>query len=437
MQASRAEHAPEQSPDLSRPVVGSTGGTVLFVAEAVTLAHVARPVALARALAARGFDPVVAVDPRYADICPVTGARMEPLRSIPSAQFLEALARGAPLYDLPTLRQYVEDDLALLRRVRPAVVVGDFRLSLSVSARLLGVPYINLSNAYWSPRARPVWHVPDLPWSGWLPPALGDMLFRTARPLAFRLHARAMEALRREHALPSLGSDLRRVYTDGDLTLYADPAELVPLIGAPSTERHLGPVPWSPEVALPAWWPQVAQAGELVYVTLGSSGSGRRLPDVVEGLSRLGVTVVVATAGATLPATLPANVYAAPFLPGDALARLSSLVVCNGGSPSSHQALAHGVPVLGLPGNLDQFLNMGFLERAGVGAWLRPQSAGAQHVERLARHMLGNRSLHTNAVVLARAIARYDPAALLVAAIEDLRPGLRDASKTPGPQREH
>ena len=39
---------------------------VLLVGEAVTLAHVARPIALARKLVARGYRPILAADPRFA-----------------------------------------------------------------------------------------------------------------------------------------------------------------------------------------------------------------------------------------------------------------------------------------------------------------------------------------------------------------------------------
>jgi len=393
---------------------------VLFVAEAVTLAHVARPVALARGLARKGFEPIVATDPRYAAICPGDGWPTETIRSIPTAQFLGALSKGTPVYDLTTLRAYVEEDLALLRRTQPSIVVGDFRLSLSVSARLLKIPYINVTNAYWSPYARPEWHAPALPWTRHLPAALSDLAFRAARPLAFRLHARPMEALRREHGMPSLGFDLLRVYTDGDITLYADTPELVPLFDAPRTHRHLGPVAWSPSVPLPAWWGELEPGPRLIYVTLGSSGSAARLPGIVRGLARLGRTVVVATATPEPPPGLPEEARVAAYLPGDLVAQRSDLVVCNGGSPTSHQALAHGVPVLALPANLDQFLNSAYVAAAGAGEWLRPEAATAETVERVARRMLAARPMRLAAAALARSAAMHDPADTLAGAIAEL-----------------
>ena len=50
-----------------------------------------------------------------------------------------------------------------MRRVRPGVVVGDFRLSLSISARLAGIPYVALINAHWSPWSTQRFPLPELP----------------------------------------------------------------------------------------------------------------------------------------------------------------------------------------------------------------------------------------------------------------------------------
>jgi UDP:flavonoid glycosyltransferase YjiC (YdhE family) len=396
--------------------------TILFVAEAVTLAHVARPVSLARGLAAQGRPVVMAVDGRFDAVCPTDEWRTERIATMTTACFLEALRTGSPIHDRESFDASVAEDLALLARVRPAVVVGDFRLSLSVSARLAGVPYINISNAYWSPHARRTWHVPALPWTRFLPAPIGDLAFRAARPIAFRLHARGMEASRRGRGLADLGHDLLRNYTDGDITLYADPPELVPLFDAPVSHRHLGPVPWSPPIAVPPWWDRLDRRDGVVYVTLGSSGSAARLPTVLEGLARLGLPVVVATAGATLPAAVPANVSLAPYLPGDTIAAASRLVVCNGGSPTSHQALMHGVPVLALPSNLDQFLNSACLQDAGVGLWLRPQHASADAVTATAKTMLADATLRQRAAALAERLARHRPVEVLAEAIDALAP---------------
>jgi UDP:flavonoid glycosyltransferase YjiC (YdhE family) len=230
-----------------------------------------------------------------------------------------------------------------------------------------------------------------------------------------------MEALRREHGMAGLGHDLLRVYSDGDITLYADPAELVPLFDAPPSHRHIGPVRWEPALMPPAWWQAVAGSAQRpIYVTLGSSGDAARLPKIVDGIARLGVPVVVAAAGAPTPAPLPPNVHVAAYLPGESVASRCSLVVCNGGSPTSHQALAQGVPVLALPANLDQVLNSAYLQDAGVGAWLRADIATPTAIERLARRMIDAPEPRRAAATMAGAIARIDPCDGLARAIADL-----------------
>jgi UDP:flavonoid glycosyltransferase YjiC (YdhE family) len=88
---------------------------------------------------------------------------------------------------------------------------------------------------------------------------------------------------------------------------------------------------------------------------------------------------MVATAGKTLPPGIGSSrTQIHDFLPGDQLCRLAQLVICNGGSPTTNQALAHGVPVLGIARNMDQFLNMRAIEEFGAGLLVR-----ADRVERI------------------------------------------------------
>src|SRR5437588_11789567 len=107
---------------------------VLFFAEAVTLAHVARPFVLATSLDPDTYEVYWAAHPRFNDLFgSMSFAGRRTIESIPCEQFLGALAKGAPVYDTATLRSYVGEDLAVIREFTPDLIVGDFRLSLSVS----------------------------------------------------------------------------------------------------------------------------------------------------------------------------------------------------------------------------------------------------------------------------------------------------------------
>jgi UDP:flavonoid glycosyltransferase YjiC (YdhE family) len=407
------------------PLLSSTEGRprrILFLAEAVTLAHVARPVALAQALDRTHYDVTLAVDPRYNRLLGDLPFPVRPIHSISSEQFLHVLARGSPLYDAATLRDYVREDLEVLRETAPDVVVGDFRLSLAVSARLARVPYLAITNAYWSPYARQRFPLPELPLTKVVGVRLAGCVFRIARPVAFAYHTLPLNRVRREHGLPSLGLDLRRIYTEADHVAYADVPELAPTVDLPATHHYLGPVLWSPRVEAPAWWDHLSQDRPILYVTLGSSGQGDLLPAILQALADLPVFVVAATAGRTWSAPLPDNARVADYLPGEEAAARSRLVICNGGSPTTQQALAAGVPVLGIPSNMDQYMNMEGICRAGAGVLIRAGTADATSVRAAVCKLIAQQSYTEAASRLARSFASYPTAARFRTLVDNLWP---------------
>jgi UDP:flavonoid glycosyltransferase YjiC (YdhE family) len=394
------------SPPDSRPTPRKR--RILFLAEAVTLAHVARPFALACALDPEAYEVYLACDPRYRHLFPASTFTWRPLSSISVERFLDALAKGQRLYDVPTLHGYVEEDLKLLQELRPDAVVGDFRLSLAVSARVSGTPYLAITNAYWSPYARQCFPLPDLPLVRQVGLRAARLLFGLIRPFAFAYHTRPLNRVRRAYGLPSLDLDLRRVYTEADYTLYADVPELTPVYNAPPSHQFLGPVLWSPAVPPPPWWDEVPLDRLVIYVTLGSSGRPELLGVVLEALADLPVWVVAATAGHPLPEAVPANAFVANYLPGEAAAAQAALVVCNGGSPTTQQALAAGKPVVGLPSNMDQYLNMGSVWRVGAGELVQAGQATAGQVQTTVREVLSQPRYAAAAAGLAGTLAKYD-----------------------------
>jgi len=378
---------------------------VLFIAEAVTLAHVARANALARTLDPTRYDVHAAWDPRFNELIGDLPFTFHPIRSLSSEQFLRRLARGMPMHDRKTLQRYVEDDLAVIRTVSPHVVVGDFRLSLAASARLAGVPHVAIANAYWSPFGKQTFVFPeyDYPLAGIVGARMATSIFQWLRPIGFAMHTRPLNAVLRAHGLPGIGGDIRTMYTFGDYTAYADIPGLALTYELPASHRYIGAVLWSPAVERPPWWDSLPDDRPVVYVTPGSSGEQQWLPVVLDALAGLPVTVIAATAGRIRIDRPPANARLSDFLPGTAAAARSSLVICNGGSPTTYQALAAGVPVLGLSGNnMDQHLNMDAVRRAGAGDILRARGVTAAAVHAAVRSLLGD----SRSVEAARTLAR-------------------------------
>ncbi len=394
--------------------------TILFVADAVTLAHVARPVALAQGLDADKFNVILACDPRYEAFLKELPFPVRPVQSISSEQFLRAAAHGRPLYDTDTLRNYVREDLTLLASVKPTVVIGDHRLSLAVSARVARVPYLGIINAYWSPYADLASPLPELPMNRWLGTTLSQHVFNLAWPLAAAYHSLPLNRVRHDYGLPSIGWDWRQPYTNADFTLYADASELVPTHALPKNHCYLGPIQWSPPVGLPSWWNDLPTDRPLIYATLGSSGHSGLLKTVLDALADLPITVMATTAGKELGGTPPVNARLVDFAPGDQLAAQADLMICNGGSLTVYQALAAGKPVLGIAAHMDQHLSMRYVEQAGVGILLRSEQLSAEKLRSAVQHLLLNDQIKHRARGMARSIVGYSPAQRLTGILEEV-----------------
>ncbi len=389
-------------------VNNTTRKRVLFVAEAVTLAHITRPLVLAQSLNPQYFDIHFACAPGKDFLFSGTTFTRWPIQSIPEERFLRALAKGTPIYDLRTLEDYVENDLQILDQVKPDLVVGDFRLSLAVSAPLRKTTYVALVNAHWSPfSTEKRFPVPEIRLTRMLGVHLASALFHRVQPLVFAYHAEPMNRLRERHSLAALGN-LLNVYTYADYTLYADVPSLVKTVDLPPNHRYIGPIFWSPSIDVPSWWNTLEDSKPIIYTTLGSSGQVQVLPAVIAALKELPVTVMLATAGRYSIRDFPANFWVADYLPGEKVVQRASLVVCSGGSATAYQALREGIPILGIPSNMDQLLTMSAIARAGAGILLRAGRMTRERFRRAVSKILGDESYRAAARHVAHEIAKLD-----------------------------
>ena len=134
---------------------------------------------------------------------------------------------------------------------------------------------------------------------------------------------------------------------------------------------------------------------------------------IIEALQGLDVDSVIAVGeGNTLRITAK-NMLVARYLPGDQVAGMASVVICNGGSPTSHQALGKGCPVLGIPSNLDQLLNMQCVERVGAGLSIRADALSVKGLQSALVALLEDASYSEAAKRIATLFAAYDPVSLI------------------------
>lgn len=345
---------------------------ILFMGEAVAISHVARPNMLAAYLHDENYDVCFACDFRYNHLISENGFKMVELYSLPSHVVLDRLRRNEPVFDADTLDRYVQQDLKILREFKPDIVVGDQRHSLAVSSRLAGVPYVNIIDAHWSAFVDSELELLETPVTNFIGLPLSNLLFKLIEPIASVFFTMPLNVVRVRYGLPELSPNIRTFFTYGDCIVYPNAPELFALKEQlPPNHLFIGPLIWSPRVEKPAWWDKLPDTRPVVYVSLGSTGEPGLLRTVFKVLGELPVTVIAATAARKNIESLPANVFIADFLPGTEAAQRARLVISNGGSMSSQQALAAGTPYLALISNVDQLLFTKSVSRTGTCEFIR------------------------------------------------------------------
>jgi UDP:flavonoid glycosyltransferase YjiC (YdhE family) len=385
---------------------------ILFLAEGATMAHFVRPLALADSLDTSRYDVHFYAPSRFSHYLQDKPFAIGELRTMPGERFLENTARGAPVFPADVIRGYVQQDRELIGSIGPDLVIGDMRLSLPISARLEGALSAVMINAYWSPYTRRRSILPSLPLTRVVPPRLLGPAYKLAEPLAYAVHVGEMNRVRKEFGIPALPADLRVMYTEGSYVLYPDIPEFVPAFNLPANHRYVGICQWTPPTAQPDWWDRMRlDPKPKVFVSLGSSGPLRAFPALLKALSKLPVTVLVATSGRPI-AGLGPDVYVAGLLPFTETAGKSSVVVSHGGSGGLYPAIAAGTPVLGIPSNADQQLSTAVLEESGAGLGVRVEEASSRRLLRALERLLFDPKYRRTAQQWATVYSRYDSGAL-------------------------
>ena len=397
---------------------------ILFMSEAISWSQLVRLLVLARGLDPRRYEVHFAsarFDERVFD--GTNHFTRWPLTLLPAKKIEAIVASGSirRLYDRAILEKYVADELCLYEAIRPDVVVADARFwSTAISAPAFGVPCASIIDAYWSRRtARKRFPVPDHSIVPLLGVPIAQRIFPIVFPLLSRYFAAPVNKLRREHGLPDVG-DLIDVVTWGDRVLFPDDPLITPLTHRASYETFLGPVLWSPQVPLPEYWDELGRDRPMIYATLGSSGTMKAVPPVLEALGDMDVDVVFSTAARFIPKNTPPNVHVVEMIPGDLAARKAAVVVCNGGASTGYQALAEGTPMVGIPSNIDQLLAATAMRDAGAGLFLRAATVTSAKVRTAVEQVMHEERFTQAAQRVAESFTAFDPHARFRAVIDEV-----------------
>ena len=267
------------------------------------------------------------------------------------------------------VRQRVEAELALVRRFKPDVLVGDTWPLTSLVGRLAGLPVVQIVKSVAHPAApRLVWWQP-LP-AGLVSPDVRPVFNPVLSDWGLVPIERAEDLL------------------TGDLLLVPSIPELDPLPdGVPHT-RYVGALTRQDaeegaEATGPAsCFEDLPPDRPLVYVTVGGGADPVRRELFGLFNAAFGGTaweIVVSTSerfASQRPHDVPGNLHYHPWVPGPSVIARSRCVVFHGGYGTMMETVRYGVPSVVIPFHSEQEANGRRLEASGAAQVLSPDPGG-------------------------------------------------------------
>lgn len=343
---------------------------VLVIGDSMSLAHVARAIVFARRLQESGEDVVFATGSHHQALAYQEGFKSEEVFCVPPAEAIAAIRRGSHIFTTTNLKAYVESDRKLIDRVQPDLVIGDFRLSLNISAQQIGVEYRNIVSGYMTRYYSAPQSPPEtFPVVRLLGRRISRAVFPTLKKLTLKYYAQPFVRYRRQHAMPPI-RDIFDVICSPHRNYIADLPEYTPTQNLPVTFCYVGPLLWEPTIEPPEWINELDRTKSTVYVTMGSTGQSKSFMTALRVLRDAGHQVLATTGGHV--ENVPDGVFAADYAPGSLLLRHCNAVVCHAGSLTTYQAVQEQVPVVGIPTFHDQETNVERIEALRWGVGLHP-----------------------------------------------------------------
>jgi len=376
-----------------------------------SLARVSRLLEIAKVLRAQGREVVFAGTGKYLRLVAEAGFRVEPLLEL-AGEVVARYANRASLgfHTVETVEKFVEAELSLFRERRPSLIVSDFRPTAQISTSVAAIPYANVTNAIYTEFYAAVRRAPEThPLTRLIPGHLIYLLLPLV-PLINAYYCLPYNRVRRRYGLPSRYR--MEQLLSGNLTLLADIPSYGPSRDLPPSYRYVGPITWEPDMPLPAWWGRLDLSRPTIYFTLGSTGSPRLFQVAKEALGSTDYQVLLTTGGASVAGPWPCNFRVASLAPGSRLMQVSQLLVYHGGNGTAYQALQGGIPMVGIPANLDQEWNVDRTVDLGVAEKLTLQRCSPSSLLRAVQRVLGTRSFRERAQALQAELKDWQGATL-------------------------
>jgi UDP:flavonoid glycosyltransferase YjiC (YdhE family) len=347
--------------------------------------------------------------------------RMEPRLTPEKIEHIAKVDRGekfTPAFTDVEMIQRVENEVVVLKRLKPVSVITGSYPSIPVTCRVLNIPL--------------VWVVQ----STWLPDFFehGAGMTDRVRPAAIKAVAdrcilafinfwikhgflNSVNHAAKHFGVPGYASIFD--YWRGDITLVAEPPGFSG-VKLPPDHFFTGPLIPLDEFPLPEEIRNVRRDKPLIYFAMGSSGTPEIVARIIESFEEKPYRVIapVKFQLSQIPNVhIPSNVLVTDWIPALQVNKMADLTVIHGGIGTVMTAALAGKPVVGVGMQMEQVANLACLERLGFGIRVRKSHNPSRKVQEAIAKLLNNEAAKSKAAAFAEVVARWDGPRLAAATL--------------------
>ncbi len=360
---------------------------ILVLMNAHALAHVSRPLEIARILRKRGYEFIFAGFGKYLKVAEQAGFETRELSYISAEQLVKAVRaqRLDQLYKADQLKEFIERELELYKEIKPDLLITDCRMTASTSAELAKIKTVAILNIHMSMyRKIPFYSLRNflrLNETNFKENWMVNITDRIENKIEFYFYDKlVMGNINKLRVSYGLEKKYSYMMEEGDLTLFPDIPEFIPVSRMPDNAYYVGPLTWHNDLPAPACLREnkIDPSKKCIYLTIGSDG----LEELIEEISVLvnkSIQVIIAKGGAKQDTNmpLPSGVFVEEFVNTDKLYgtepgsnRIIDLIVCHGGNGTIYQALNAGIPIVGIATHEEQNYGLKRVNRLELGIGL-------------------------------------------------------------------
>lgn len=294
----------------------------------------------------------------------LTKRKLKHLRKMLNGESLNTVG----YFNYKELLPRVKNEIAFFQKYKPVAVLTGWCLSITVSSRTAGIPFINVLH---STSIKEYFQAGLLTWPDRL---VWFKKFFSEKRLNARINRRVLNVkfiikpynkIAKKYGLKPFDNFIDMI--EGDYTLLADIPEWINFEKVRPNIRFVGPLPTRIDMNVPKELDRLQKEKPVIYFAMGSSGKPKLIKEVIERFKGKPYTIIapVRSLVKQISVNVPENVIVTDFLPAHKVNPLADISVIHGGQNTVMQACLSGTPFVGIGMHPEQEANIEACVRKG------------------------------------------------------------------------